>query len=208
MLQIVLIVIQIPFFLTIIYWNVSILTNIDLHHSFELLCNIPLYELKTIIHCQVHIYMFLLFSGCFHFCPYTLGIHFFRLKAASCDICWRVFVLAHSAHMQGKLKCRRAWSSLHSRIDRNWWINTPVLFTPLMRQLRGMCSPVFASVAQGGNLLILYPLASCFSLSHSSTCSLSFPGITSQIHDVHSNPCPGIYSWEPKLRLLFKTCLQ
>lgn len=48
MLHIVIAMIKIPLFLNIMYLNVSILTNVDLHYSFELICNTPLYEQTAI----------------------------------------------------------------------------------------------------------------------------------------------------------------
>lgn len=86
---------------------------------------------------------------------------------------------------------------------------TPQLFSYLLwEESEVFFPPVFASLAQGGSLLFMHPLLSCLSLYYIFTSSLVFPGITSQINYVNANPCVEIYSWEPKLRLLFKTCLQ
>ena len=93
-------------------------------------------------------------------------------------------------------------------IDRNLVDKYPSSFYTAYERTQVCFPPVFASVAHGCNLLMMHPLFSCLSLCHISTSSLVFPGITSQINYVNANPCFQIYSWEPKLRLLFKTCLQ
>lgn len=195
-------------FLYITCWNACILTNVNLQHSLTLLYNIPLYE-------QVTIYPF---SGlCLYIFRYLANAVVLTLIslafassgcAASVTLCCRDFcsgtLTAHLVHRQSTWKCLRAWSSLHSMTEGNL-VGKPQLFSHLLWENFEVCSvPVFASTAHRGSLLIMHRLASCLSLSHISICPLTFPP---QISYVHSDLCFGTYSWEPELRLLFKTCL-
>ena len=90
-----------------------------------------------VIHLQVHVYTFVVFS---RRCTFAL------IPLADCflweRLCWRVFVLAHWGHTQST--CRANWNAWESEAafiqwkPGTWWINKyPVLFISLMGELWG-----------------------------------------------------------------------
>lgn len=154
---------------------------------------------------QVYKFCHLAHAIVFAFTPLAFTSSGWRLILVT--LRWRDFVLAHSEHAQPTCRASwNAWSSLCSRTGRNLVAKHPSSFhTPYEKT--EVCSAMrqlpMVAVCRSCTLwlptfpYLLSPLPYSF-----------FPEMIPQINYVHSNPSFGISSWEPKLQLLFKTCLQ
>lgn len=145
---------------------------------------------------QVYKFCHLAHAIVFAFTPLAFTSSGWRLILVT--LRWRVFVLAHSERAQPTCRASwNAWSSLCSRTGRNLVAKHPSSFhTPYEKTLR-------VTICQSCTLwlpafpYLMSPLPHSF-----------FPVIIPQINYVHWNPSFGISFQEPKLKLLFKTCLQ